>query len=327
MTTSGRHLERLLQIDTFLRSGQRHTATNMAELLGVTERTVRKDIDFMRDRFGAPISSTKVKGYYYTEPDWRLPTIPLSEGELFALALGARMLSAYAGSIYQSQLESAIARLAERLPEQTWVDLQELAQQSVLVRVGAELDLNPEIWQQLEQACKDRRQVQIQYFTAGRNTESERVLDPYLLHFTRNNPCVTGFCHVRQTVRDFRVDRIRKLVVLPSQFETDPKFDPKAYFEGAFQHELSGEMQDIAIWFDAPTAPYICERRWHPSQTIDKHPDGSITLRFVVRGLNEVKRWVLYYGKSAKVVSPPQLMAMVQEEIEGMQQNYRGSKE
>lgn len=157
----------------------------MAEVLGVTERTVRKDIDFMRDRFSAPISSTKVKGYYYTEPDWRLPTIPLSEGELFALALGARMLSAYAGSIYQSQLEGAIARLAERLPEQTWVDLQELAQQNVLVRAGAELNLNPGIWQQLEQACKHRRQVQIRYFTAERNTESERVLDPYLLHFTK----------------------------------------------------------------------------------------------------------------------------------------------
>jgi hypothetical protein len=73
------------------------------------------------------------------------------------------MLSAYAGSIYQSQLEGAIARLAERLPEQTWVDLQELAQQNVLVRAGAELNLNPGIWQQLEQACKERRQVQIQY--------------------------------------------------------------------------------------------------------------------------------------------------------------------
>jgi len=294
----------------------------MAEMLGVTERTVRKDIDFMRDRFSAPISSTKVKGYYYTETDWRLPTIPLSQGELFALALGARMLSAYAGSAYQTQLEGAIARLAERLPEQTWVDLQELAQQNVLVRVGAELDLNPEIWQQLEQACKDRRQVQLQYFTAGRNAESERVIDPYLLHFTRNNPCVTGFCHTRQMVRDFRVDRIRKLVILPSQFETDPKFDAKAYFAGAFQHELSGDLKNIAIWFDVPIAPYIYERRWHPSQSIVEHPDGSITLKFTVRGLNEVKRWVLYYGQGARVISPPELVAMIREEIEQMQQQY-----
>ena len=48
MTISGRHLERLLQIDTFLRSEQRHTATSMAEALGVTERTVRKDIDLKK---------------------------------------------------------------------------------------------------------------------------------------------------------------------------------------------------------------------------------------------------------------------------------------
>lgn len=326
MTTSGRHLERLLQIDTFLRSEQRHTATSMAEVLGVTERTVRKDIDFMRDRFSAPISSTKVKGYYYTELDWRLPTIPLSEGELFALTLGAQMLSAYAGSAYQSHLEGAIARLAERLPEQTWVDLQQLAQQKVLVRAGAELDLDPEIWQQLEQACKDRRQVQIHYFTAGRNTESERIIDPYLLHFTRSNPCVTGFCHTRKAVRDFRVDRIRKLVVLSSQFETNTEFDPKVYFAGAFQHELSGELQDVAIWFDVATAPYIYERRWHPSQSIDSHSDGSLTLKFVVRGLNEVKRWVLYYGKGAKVMSPQKLVEMVEEEINVMQRQYSKDK-
>jgi predicted DNA-binding transcriptional regulator YafY len=65
--TTGRHLERLLLIDGFLRSGQqfgqRHTASTMATALEVSERTVRKDIDLMRDRFNAPIVSTKAKGY------------------------------------------------------------------------------------------------------------------------------------------------------------------------------------------------------------------------------------------------------------------------
>jgi predicted DNA-binding transcriptional regulator YafY len=48
----------------------------------------------------------------------------LSQGELFALTLGARMLESYAGSAYAEELKGAIARLAERLPEKTWVDWQ-----------------------------------------------------------------------------------------------------------------------------------------------------------------------------------------------------------
>ena len=54
----------------------------------------------------------KDKGWYYTDPDWRLPSISLSQGELFALTLGARMLEAYAGSAYLEELRSAIARFS-----------------------------------------------------------------------------------------------------------------------------------------------------------------------------------------------------------------------
>lgn len=122
-----RHLERLLQIDALLRSGQRQTAFGIAEAVEVGERTIRNDLAFLRDRFNAPVVWNKSKGYHYSDPTWRLPSISLSKGELFALTLGARMLEAYAGSAYATELKSAIVRLAERLPEQSWVNLQQLA--------------------------------------------------------------------------------------------------------------------------------------------------------------------------------------------------------
>jgi predicted DNA-binding transcriptional regulator YafY len=119
-----RHLERLLQIDALLRLGNRQTADSLAEALEVSERTVRSDLAFLRDRYHAPIQYSKAQGVHYTNPEWRLPTITLTKGELFALILGARMLETYAGSAYAEDLKSAITRLSERLPEQTWVDLQ-----------------------------------------------------------------------------------------------------------------------------------------------------------------------------------------------------------
>ncbi len=317
-----RHLERLLQLDARLRSGQRQTADLLAQFLEVSERTVRNDINFLRDRYHAPIEFHRTKGYYYTDSNWRLPSISLSQGELFALTLGARMLQAYSGLAYRSQLQGAITRLAERLPEQTWIDLQQLAEQNVLFRVGAELDLDPEIWQLLEQACQHKQRVWMQYYSPTSNEVSQREFDPYVLHFSRNNPYVTGFCHLRQEVRWFRVDRIQKLELRSHSFEIDPMFDRESHFANAFQHEVGGIPTPMAIWFDARTAPYIRERRWHPTQQIEEQPDNSLILRFVVRGLNEVKRWVLFYGKGARVLEPPELVEMVREEIVGMQQQY-----
>jgi predicted DNA-binding transcriptional regulator YafY len=140
-----RHLERLLEIDNLLRSSTRHTAVSIAKAVERSERTVRKDIELLRDRYSAPILYTRSKGFHYTDPDWRLSSICLTKGELFALTLGARMLEGYAGSTYKEELQSAIGRLAERLPKQTWVDLQQLANENVLFQLGAKLDLDPKV--------------------------------------------------------------------------------------------------------------------------------------------------------------------------------------
>ncbi|WP_431633371.1 helix-turn-helix transcriptional regulator [Alkalinema pantanalense] len=250
----------------------------------------------------------------------------MSKGELFALTLGARMLETYSGSAYAMDLRSAIARLSERLPEQSWVDLQQVADERIIFRGGGGIDLNPEVWQQLEDACRSQKSVEMTYYTASSNSTAERKLDPYLLHIYRGtNPYVIGFCHRRQEVRWFRVDRIRKLVVLPESFVPDPSFDARDHLEMIFQHEAGGVPRSVAIWFDAATAPYIRERRWHPSQELKEHDDGSVTLCMTVRGMNDMKRWVLGYGRGAKVESPPELVEMVREEIEHMHYNYCNS--
>jgi predicted DNA-binding transcriptional regulator YafY len=318
-----RHLERLLKLDNLIRSTLRQTTTTLAAELDVSERTIRSDLAFLRDRYQAPLEFTRQGGYYYADPQWRLPSIPLTQGELFALTLGARMLEAYAGFTYAQELKSAIARLAERLPEQTWVDLQQVVDERILFRAGAETSLDPEVWHQLEEACRSNKTVSMTYYTASRDATSERQLDPYVLHIYRGtNPYVIGFCHQRQEIRWFRVDRIRQLSLLEQTFVPDPTFDIKDHLEMIFQHEAGGVPQSVVIQFDQRTAPYIRERRWHPTQEIQEHPDGSLTLCMTVRGLNDLKRWVLGYGCGATVKAPPELVQMVKEEIQSMQQQY-----
>jgi predicted DNA-binding transcriptional regulator YafY len=322
-----RILERLLHIDGFLRDPHRQTAGFMAQKLEVSERTIRSDLDMLRDRYRAPIDFNRKQGYYYTDPDWRLPSITLTKGELFAVVLGARMLEQYAGSVYVEDLHSAIARLTERLPEQTWVDLQQVANERIMFRGGGGIDLCPQIWHGLEAACREQKSVFMKYYTASRDAASERTLDPYLLHVYRGtNPYVIGFCHQRQTIRWFRVDRIERLEVLNDRFDRDPQFDAKKHLEGIFQAEVGGKPIEVAIWFDRPTAPYIRERQWHLTQTLEEHPDGAVTMRMEVPGLNEVKRWVLGYGAGARVLNPPKLVEIVAAEVKGLFEFYLEAK-
>lgn len=320
-----RQEERVIRLDQLLRNRDRTTAQYLADELEVSERTVRADITFLKHRLSAPIEKSKSKGYYYEDPTWRLSTYPLTQGELFALTLGARMLKAYSGTAYRHELETAIARLSERLPEQSWVDLQKLSEEHILFRTEATLDLDPVIWNNLENACHRQQSVLMTYYTASRNATGDRVLDPYLLHIYRGtNPYVIGYCHTRKMIRWFRVDRIRKLEPKIDSFVRDHDFDSSQYLDQIFQCEVGDGSVDVAIKFDPATAPYIRERKWHPSQELVEHPDESVTLTITVGGLNDIKRWVLSYGKGARVLSPPKLVAMIKSEIAEMTSYYLG---
>ncbi|MGL5834991.1 MAG: helix-turn-helix transcriptional regulator [Waterburya sp.] len=320
-----RHLERLLKIDSLLRSGLRQTQESLAQATEVSDRTIRSDLAFLRDRYNAPLEYQIEKGWHYTHPDWRLPSISLSQGELFALTLGARMLEAYAGSTYVEELKSAIARLSERLPEKTLVNLQQIADERIVFRSGAEiLNLNPQIWEDLVSAIRKSQKVWMSYYAATSNSRSQRIVEPYFLDIYRGtNPYLIAFCNWRQSFRDFRIDRIEELKVLDVKFKRDPSFNAKEYLKQRFQYESGERIFEIEIWFDVATAPFIRERRWHSSQDLVEHSDGSLTLKLQVSGLNDLKRWVLGYGKGAIVKEPPKLVELVREEIEVMNSNYQ----
>jgi predicted DNA-binding transcriptional regulator YafY len=319
-----RRLERLLEIDRLLRSPERQTAISLGQAVEVSERTVRDDLAFLRDRYHAPLEYQKNQGWYYTDDQWRLPSVSLSTGELFALTLGARMLESYSGSAYEKELRSSIQRLSERLPEKTRVNLQQLSDERIIFRSGAEmLNLDPHTWTQLLEACRSCHQVWIRYYAASYNKESERIVEPYILDIYRgSNPYLIAFCQKRQEMRDFRVDRIRELRVLEETFERDPTFDAQAYQEKKFQYQGGHEILDVKIWFDPKTAPYIRERVWHSSQSITEDEDGSLTLHLKTAGLQDLKRWVLGYGKGAKVLEPTELIELVKAEIKQIYQVY-----
>ncbi|MBP0000676.1 MAG: WYL domain-containing protein [Cyanobacteria bacterium SID2] len=324
--SKSRQLERLLQIDNLLRDRERHTTKTLARACEVSDRTMSGDLAFLRDRYQAPLKFSRQRGWYYTNLTWRLPSIPLSSGELFALTIGSQMLSGYTG-LYERELREALEQLKIDIPpfkggRRGDIDLQQLADERMVFGVGAKTAIDPEIWRMVVEATRSRRRLWVRYFAASKREESEREFDPYLIHVLRANPYLIGYCHLRQEIRWFRIDRIRQVRLLDVKFEPNPTFEAQKHLDRIFQAEAGGDPVAVEIWFDAQTAPFVRERQWHSSQEIEACEDGSIVLRFTACGINDIKRWVLGYGKGARVRKPQKLVDLVQGEVETMARQY-----
>jgi hypothetical protein len=89
-------INRILMIDDAIRSGSYPSIAKLARKAEVTTRTIERDIEYLRDLYQAPIEYNRQRrGYYYTEPNFFIKIIVLTEGELFSIALFDRLLEHY----------------------------------------------------------------------------------------------------------------------------------------------------------------------------------------------------------------------------------------
>jgi predicted DNA-binding transcriptional regulator YafY len=117
-------LRRLLALDRMLRSARFPNARSAANELEVDPRTIHRDLVFLRDSWGAPLEfCRKHNGYYYRDPDYPLPLLRLTEGELLALFLAERVMQQYRDTPYAKDLATAFRKLTAALPDEVTIDL------------------------------------------------------------------------------------------------------------------------------------------------------------------------------------------------------------
>ena len=120
---------RILEIDSYLQTGKAYTAAQLAKLVGshddkkneYSPRTIQRDLEYMLDTLGAPIESD-YRGYRYTEPNFFIKSIPLTEGEAFSVAVLNPLLEQYRNTPLENQLRSVFKKITECLPERISVD-------------------------------------------------------------------------------------------------------------------------------------------------------------------------------------------------------------
>lgn len=298
---------------------------NLAKQFEVSPRTIERDIEYMRDRLGAPIVYCyQKKGYYYENEDFQMMPVRFTEGELIALFLGQNLLTKYSGTPLEKYIGSAFEKILTIMPEQVSVDWDTIEQAisfNVVPLRGDEQRVT-EMYSTLAAAIEKKHTVWMRYYGVVRDQTNERYIDPYHLRYHQGAWYVIAYCRLRGDIRIFALDRIRDLKQTQRHFTKVKGFSINEYFKSALGIEHGEKPKKVTIRFDPHQARWIRERCWHPSQKLEFKDDGSLLLTMTVSSLKEVKRWVLGFGRHAEVIGPAQLRQEVAEEIENTRKVY-----
>ncbi len=297
----------MLQIHSAIQQGKYPNANTLARDLEVSPRSIARDIDFMRDRLQLPLRYEEIRhGYYYEGDVSSFPSLTISEGELFALAVAEKALQQYRGTSFEKPLLSAFKKMSDSLPESISLNLSDWSE-SVSFRTSAEPILNLENFDKLARATARCEQLRIFYRKPRQKKAEERIIDPYHLANVNGEWFLFAFDHLRNDVRTFSPIRIQSIEKTGVTFPRDDGFSIQEELRNSFGIHTGTKKMRVVIRFDDEVTDYIREKKWHASQKLRELPRGGVELELTLSSLVEVERWILSWGGHARVVAPKEL--------------------
>jgi predicted DNA-binding transcriptional regulator YafY len=214
-----RRADRLFQLVQLLRLRRHATGRELADELGISLRTVYRDIRDL-EYSGVPIRGEAGVGYRL-DRGYELPPLPFSVAALEGLVLGARMVSAWGDPELASAVRSAMTKVEAVLPE----GLRRVVLESALFapdfarrhEMTRDVDL-------MRRAIGEHRLLSFAY-TRADGEESERSVRPLGLYFWGNKWTLAAWCEMRSDYRSFRPDRMRTVTALERRFDPEDGID------------------------------------------------------------------------------------------------------
>jgi predicted DNA-binding transcriptional regulator YafY len=314
---------RLITLIMLLQRQPNQTASQLAQALDVSVRTVQRYMTTL-DEMGIPIYAERGPyGGYALVRGYKMPPLIFTPEETVAIYLGTSFLEQIWGRLYQAAARGALAKLDNVLPDEQRREVA-WARESLLAMGmhGVNPDLSTASLEKLWEAVHARRRVRLLYRGRGQSEALARDFDPYVLAHGWGQRYCLGYCHLRQAIRSFRLDRIVELALLDQTFEVPADFDLQAYVDSEpfLQRRI-----EVRLSFAPEVALMALDQRayW---DSLEEQPDGSIIVTFTVPELEVALNIVLGRASLATVLEPEALREMALERAREMVARYESQK-
>ncbi len=318
---SGR-VERLLSLIHALESGRSLTAEELAEIVGVSRRTVFRDLGLLA-KAGIEYAYDHQTRRYSARNTTLLPPVTLSHAETLTLLLAARQMSEGATMPDLEAAASAAIKLESMLPT---------AVRDYCGPIANRMDIRPdpvsdvacirETIVELQSALTNQRKVTVRYDSYFDGKVIDEVLHPYRLAHIHRGWYLIAMMESVDQVRTFKVERFLRLHILDDGFETDATFSLDDYFGNAWLMIRGDQSFHVKIRFLPKVAGNVDEVQWHKTQRTSYNDDGELIFDVDVDGIEEISWWILGYGDQAQVIEPPELRRLMAERTARMYEYY-----
>ena len=211
-----RRADRLFQIVQHLRARRLTTASALAELLAVSERTIYRDIRDL-SLSGIPVKGEAGVGYCL-DRSFELTALMFTPDEVEAVVVGLRMAQAFAGPRLRDASVTALDKVILALPKHRRAEVERSQIYAPPVHANREIDPLREM---LNSAINDHAVLQLTYADDERK-KTERAVRPLALHFWGSVWTLAAWCQLRQDFRNFRLDRIEGCTRTGGSFADEP---------------------------------------------------------------------------------------------------------
>ncbi|MHB1156030.1 MAG: helix-turn-helix transcriptional regulator [Phycisphaerales bacterium] len=300
-------IHRLLRLVTLLQSGTTLAAVDLGERLGVSKRTLFRDLATL-EKAGIPYTHDPAHGYRIDE-GFFLPPVNLKVNEALGLLLLAKTAEAQRDQPFFKSAVEAIQKLIATLPvayKQVTCDMLH----RVTIQPGATnaAPQNPDYFVTLQRAIDEKRICRICYhslFNGEGDINTE--LHPYHLHFAVRAWYVIGRSSLHNDVRTFKLARIQNLELTHHRYKLDKPFHVEKYLKNAWSLIPESPEYKIELEFTSKVGQNVAEVLWHSTQQTKLLPDGRCEMQFTTSGLTEITWWLLGYGDQVIVKKPAEL--------------------
>ncbi len=306
--------DRLVAMVLFLQGRRVVRAIELAEHFEVTERTVYRDVSALCEA-GVPISGEAGVGYSLMK-GYQLPPVMFTAEEATSLFVGGELVKQFTDASLQAPMESALDKLRAVLPRDRQDHVERLVARTVVYGQSSRRtapDAAGQRWLlSVQQGVVLRRVLRLCYQGRDRVEETQRDVEPLGVVFYSGAWYLVAWCRLRTDYRHFRIDRIRRLELLPDKFEVHEDFNFKEHMAEASEKEKT---LPVRVWFHR-TAQERARRESYATLIEEKGRDGGAEYSLYAWSLDWMARWLLSFGDGAEALQPPKLRQLVRAEAE-----------
>jgi predicted DNA-binding transcriptional regulator YafY len=298
--------QRLLAVLELLQSRDEITGAEIAERLEVDGRSVRRYIKTIQE-MGIPVEAERGRyGAYRLERGFKLPPMMFAQEEAVAVTLGLMVIRAFRFPVDVMSVAGALAKVERVLPEPL-LDLSLTLQEILHFNVIAPVEVGSAVMKTLTTAMQQGKRLVLQY-VSWQDEVTTREFDPYGIVFHEGWWYVAGYCHLRQDLRTFRVDRIRDAAPTEGHFIRPPDFDALAFVMKSLNDPVGIEPVEVLFLTSLEEAKRALPAEFGTLEVVD---EGVLFRRPAYR-LEWVASMLLTLDFRIRILQPVELKTAIQ---------------